>query len=69
MGGVGIELRMGILHNAAKQQMLGPLLSHGWIASIVEESKDGEYLVIDATKGAKKHSVALMYTSATDNRH
>lgn len=69
MGGVGIELRMGILHNAAKQQMLGPLLSHGWIASVVEESKDGEYLVIDATKGAKKHSVALMYTSATDNRH
>lgn len=69
MGGVGIDLRMGILHNAAKQQMLGPLLSHGWIASVVEESKDGEYLVIDATKGEKKHSVALMYTSATDNRH
>lgn len=67
MGGVGIDLRMGILHNAAKQQMLGPLLSHGWIASVVEESKDGEYLVIDATKGEKKHSVALMYTSATDN--
>lgn len=69
MGGVGIELRMGILKNAAKQQMLGPLLSHGWIASVVEESEDGEYLVIDAAKGAKKHSVALMYTSATDNRH
>lgn len=69
MGGVGIELRMGILHNAAKQQMLGPLLSHGWIASVEEESKDGEYLVIDAIKGEKKHSVALMYTSATDNRH
>lgn len=69
MGGIGIELRMGILHNAAKQQMLGPLLSHGWIASVVEESEDGEYLVIDATKGAKKQSVALMYTSATDNRH
>jgi hypothetical protein len=69
MGGVGIELRMGILRNAAKQQMLGPLLSHGWIASIVDESEDGEYLVIDAEKSGEKHSVALMYTSATDNRH
>lgn len=69
MGGVGIELRMGILHNAAKQQMLGPLLSHGWIASVVEESEAGEYLVIEATKGTKNHSVALMYTSATDNRY
>jgi len=69
MGGYGIELRMDVLHNAAKHQMLGPLSSHGWNASIVEESKDGEYLVIDATKGTKKHSVALMYSSATDNRH
>ncbi|KTT57308.1 hypothetical protein NS337_01350 [Pseudomonas oryzihabitans] len=69
MGGVGIKLRMGILHDAAKQQMLGPLSSHGWIASVVDESEDGEYLVIDAAKGEKKHSVALMYTSATDNRH
>lgn len=69
MGGVGIELRMGILHDAAKQQMLGPLSSHGWIASVAHESKDGEYLVVDAEKNGTKHSVALMYTSATDNRH
>lgn len=69
MGGAGIELRMGILHDAARQQVLGPLSSHGWIASVVDESEDGEYLVIDAEKSGKKHSVALMYTSATDNRH
>lgn len=69
MGGGGIELRMGILHGAARQQMLGPLSSHGWVTSIADESEDGEYLVIDAEKSGKKHSVALMYTSATDNRH
>ena len=50
MGGVGIELRMGILRDAAKQQILGPLLSHGWVAAIKTESTDGEYLVIDAKK-------------------
>lgn len=69
MGGTGIELRMGILRDAAKQQILGPLLSHGWMAAIKTESADGEYLVIDAEKNSVKHSVALMYTSATDNRH
>lgn len=67
MGGIGIELRMGILRDAARQQMLGPLSSHGWTASIVDESEAGEYLVIDAEKSGEKHSVALMYTSATDN--
>jgi len=69
VGGAGIELRMGILRNAARQQILAPLSSHGWIASIINESEDGEYLVIDAKKSGEKHSVALMYTSATDNRH
>jgi hypothetical protein len=69
MGGVGIEQRMKILQDVAKQQMLGPLSSHGWVASIVNESEDGEYLIIDAEKGGKKHSIALMYTSATDNRY
>ncbi|WP_082426459.1 YaaC family protein [Pseudomonas sp. NBRC 111133] len=69
MGGAGIELRMGILRDAAKQQILGPLLSHGWVAAIKSESISGEYLVIDAEKNSVKHSVALMYTSATDNLH
>ena len=59
MGGGGIELRMGILHGAARQQMLGPLSSHGWVASIAGESEDGEYLVIDAEKSGKKHSVEI----------
>ncbi|MFS2096368.1 hypothetical protein ACCC96_25510 [Pseudomonas sp. Pseusp11] len=69
MGGSGIELRMGILRDAANRQILKPLSSHGWISTIAEESEDGEYLVIVAEKAGKKHAVALMYTSATDNRH
>lgn len=67
MGGVG--QRMGILHEAAKRCMLEPLSSHGWIASVLEESEEGEYLVISAEKSGANYSVALLYSSAINNRH
>ncbi len=69
MAGSGVELRMGILRDAANQQILKPLLSHGWTATIAEESEAGEYLLINADKTGSSHTVALMYSSATDNRH
>lgn len=69
MSGYGVELRMDILRKAADQQMLKPLRSHGWTATIDSEHADGEYLVISATKADATHKAALMYSSATDNRH
>ena len=69
MTGSGAELRMGILRDAANQQILKPLISHGWNATIAEESVSGEYLLVNAEKAGSSHAVALMYTSATDNRY
>ena len=69
MTGSGVELRMGILRDAANQQILKPLISHGWNATIAEESVSGEYLLVNAEKAGSSHAVALMYTSATDNRY
>lgn len=69
MAGFGVELRMDILRKAADQQMLKPLRSHGWTATIDAEHADGEYLIISATKADATHKAALMYSSATDNRH
>ncbi|QYD71130.1 hypothetical protein KZJ38_21465 [Paraburkholderia edwinii] len=69
MGGVGIELRMDILRRAADQQILKPLQTHGWAASVTAADTGGEYLVISATKSGVTRKLALMYTSATDNRY
>jgi hypothetical protein len=69
MGGPAVELRMQILQNAADQQILKPLRTHGWHAEIARENQDGEYIVVTATKQGATHKVALLYTSATDNRH
>lgn len=63
MGGIGIELRMGILRDAANRQILKPLSSHGWISSIAEESEDGEYLVIVAEKAGKTCSGSHVHLS------
>jgi hypothetical protein len=69
MGGPGVELRLEILKKSADQQILKPLHTHGWSAIIESEHADGEYLIISATKSEVIHKVALMYTSATDNKY
>jgi len=67
MAGSGVELRMGILRQSAEQQMLKPLATHGWSASIAKEVGEGEYLVVRAEKAGTEHNVALLYSSATAN--
>ncbi|WP_231584945.1 hypothetical protein [Burkholderia sp. 9120] len=60
---------MDILHRATDQQILKPLRTHGWTASITGENTSGEYLTITASKSDVTRLIALMYTSATDNRY
>jgi hypothetical protein len=69
VGGIGIELRMAILRSAADQQIVKPFRTHDWVAEITDAKDDGEYLVISATKGNVTRRVALLYSSATDNRY
>jgi hypothetical protein len=68
MGGTGIEKRMAILRSAADQQIVKPFQTHGWSAEITDAKDDGEYLVITAIKSGVTRRVALLYSSATDNR-
>lgn len=60
---------MGILRQAAEQQILKPLKTYGWSAEIFSEHVPGEYLIIRALKLNVEYKVALMYSSATDNRY
>lgn len=69
MGGQGVEPRMKLLIEAADQQLIKPLRTHGWEASISSESQSGEYLIVTATKNGTTHRIALLYTSATANSH
>lgn len=69
MAGTGVEMRMKILRDSATQQILKPLQAHGWVAEISREAEVGEYIIITATKSGRTKKVALMYSSATDNRH
>jgi hypothetical protein len=69
MGGAGVELRMKLLRDAADQQLVKPFRTHGWTVTVSSESLSGEYLIVEATKSGATRRVALLYTSATDNRH
>jgi hypothetical protein len=69
MGGTGVEMRMKLLRDAADQQLVKPLRTHGWIASITQENTAGEYLIVEATKSGVTRRLALLYTSATDNNY
>ena len=68
MGGTGAEHRMAILRDSIEQQIVKPFRTHGWTAEITQTVEDGEYLVVTATKLGVKKQVALLYSSATDNR-
>lgn len=69
MGGFGIELRMKLLRESTYQQLIKPFQRHGWSAEIISENEDGEYIVVDATKKNVTYKIALLYSSAIDNRH
>src|SRR5258708_705890 len=69
MGGQGMEQRMKILREAADQQLLKPFRTHGWDTVVSSEDTSGEYLIVEARKAAVTRRVALLYTSATDNKH
>lgn len=69
MGGTGVEMRMKLLRDAADQQLVKPLHSHGWAASVTQENPVGEYLIVEGTKSGITRRVALLYSSATDNKH
>ncbi len=59
----GQVARMQILRNDAERKILDPLRTHKWVATIEREFDDG--LIIAAERGGHRHSVALIYTSAT----
>lgn len=62
----GQAARMQILRNEAERKILHPLRTHKWVATIEREFDDG--LIIAAERGGHRHSVALIYSSATDNK-
>jgi hypothetical protein len=62
----GAKARLDILRRDAERKMLDPLRMHGWTASIEREFADG--LILTAERGGHPHRVALIYSSATDNR-
>jgi len=65
----GASLRMGILRQAADQQIVKPMQTHGWDAHIISEVMPGEYIIIEGRRLGVRRSVALLYSSATDNAY
>lgn len=61
-------MRADILQRDAEQKLLIPLREHRWTAAIEEVVADGEYAIVVAERSGLKRRVALVYTSATDNR-
>ena len=63
----GWSARSSILQADAERKLLGPLRVHGWTTTIESTVKDGEYLVMSATRGKHRRSFAIMYTGWTGN--
>ena len=55
----GWNLRLEVLRRAAETEILDPLRTHGWTASIEQEVEQGEYLLIAAERGTEQAAVAV----------
>jgi hypothetical protein len=62
----GQKARMEILNRDAERKILEPLRVHNWTVAIEREFPDG--MIITAERGGRTHKIALIYTSATDNK-
>lgn len=58
--------RLDILRRDAERKILAKLRTHNWSSIIEREFPDG--LIIAAERGGHRHTVALIYSSDTDNR-
>lgn len=62
----GQKMRMDILHRDAERKIFEKLRTHNWSEKIEREFPDG--LIISAERGGHRHIIALIYSSATDNK-
>ncbi|PNG24526.1 YaaC family protein [Methylocella silvestris] len=69
MADAGFEMRMRILHEAVDRHLIQPLRIHGWETCTAPASEEGEYIVVTAQKNGYSRSIAVLYTSAMENRH
>jgi hypothetical protein len=60
---------MQILRDAADQQIVKPLRTHGWDVDAPTENQRGEYLLISAQKAGVTRRMALLYTTGIDKIH
>lgn len=60
------KARMDILCRDAEQKIFEKLRTHHWTPKVEREFPDG--LIISAERGGHRHTIALIYSSATDNR-
>lgn len=64
----GAVSRMKILEESATRNILDPLSTHGWTASIVSKNhEDSGYLIIEAKRASGVHCIAFLYTTAVAN--
>jgi hypothetical protein len=62
----GQKMRMDVLRRDAERKLFEKLRIHNWSEKIERELPDG--LIISAERGGHRHIIALIYSSATDNR-
>ncbi len=63
----GRQARLDILRQSAEHKVLQLLQTHGWTATIGQETPAGEYFIITAERGNHRRMIALLYSCATDN--
>lgn len=62
----GQKARMDILRRDAEQKIFEKLRTHHWTPKVEREFSDG--LIISAERGGHRHTIALIYSSSTNNK-
>jgi hypothetical protein len=63
----GKNARLEILNRNATESILSPFEKHHWKCEVIGSYPNGEYLVIQVTKGRVQFKLAFLYSCATEN--
>ncbi|WP_158886325.1 hypothetical protein [Rhodanobacter sp. L36] len=63
----GVMLRKAVLSEDCINDLVRPLRNAGWMVAVGEPDEEALWVVVVASGGNKKISVALLYSCATDN--
>ncbi len=64
----GAQMRLDVLKHEVDRNLIEPLRNHGWEVTTEQATPGSDLMILSASRAGSVRRVALIYSSATDNK-